>query len=154
MLMRSRRTTTRVLVAAASLAAVAAAILAVAASAQPGQRPNHPVRPFHLTKNCAHYFGGIGDYCTVTSSNLPALAGAAIFYMQEASATSLDSDTVIYAGSGNTATGHCSLDFTTGLGHCSIFGGTGTLDGLHASVDVSYISGSDWAWDGTYRFKN
>jgi hypothetical protein len=152
--MRSRRTSTRVLVAAASLAAVAASILAVAASAQPGQRPNHPVKPFHLTKNCQHYFGGIGEYCTVTSSNLPALADAAIFYMQEAGATSLDSDTVLYAGSGNSATGHCSLDFTTGLGHCDIYDGTGTLAGLHASVTVLYISGSDWAWDGTYRFKN
>ena len=152
--MRSRRASTRVLVAAASLAAVAAAILAVAASAQPGQRTNHPVRPFHLTKNCLHYFGGIGDYCTVTSSSLPALADATIFYMQEAGATSLDSDTVLYAGAGNSATGHCSLDFTTGLGHCDIFDGTGTLAGLHASVTVSYISGQDWAWDGTYRFKN
>lgn len=152
--MRSRRTSTRVLIVAASLAAVAAAILAVTASAQPGQRPNHATQPFHLTKNCAQYLGGIGDYCTVTSSNLPALADARIFYMQEAGATSLDSDTVIYAGSGNSATGHCSLDFTTGLGHCSIFGGTGSLEGLHASVVVSYISGSDWAWDGTYRFKN
>jgi hypothetical protein len=154
MLMRSRKTATRVLVTATSLAVIAAAILAVAASAQPGQRQYHPVKPFHLTKNCDNYFGGIGEYCTVTSSNLPALADAKIFYMQEAGATSLDSDTVIYAGSGNSATGHCSLDFTTGLGHCSIFGGTGTLEGLHASVEVSYISGNDWAWDGTYRFKN
>jgi hypothetical protein len=152
--MRSYKAWTRVLVAAASLAAVAAAILAVAASAQPAQRPNHPVKPFHLTKNCQHYFGGIGEYCTVTSTNLPALEDASIFYMQEAGATSLDSDTVIYAGSGNSATGHCSLDFATGLGHCDIFDGTGTLAGLRASVTVSYISGFDWAWDGTYRFKN
>ncbi len=136
--MRSRKTATRVLVAAASLAAIAAAILAVAASAQPGQRANHPVKPFHLTKNCDHYFGGIGDYCTVSYSNLPALpSDADIFYAQPAGATSLDSDTILYAGPGNTATGHCSLDFGTGLGHCSIFGGTGTLEGLHASVEVS-----------------
>ncbi len=153
--MRSRKTATRVLVAAASLAAIAAAILAVAASAQPGQRADHPVRPFHLTKNCDNYFGGIGDYCTVGYSNLPALPrDADIFYAQPAGATSLDSDTLLYAGPGNTATGHCSLDFGTGLGHCSIFGGTGTLEGLQASVEVSHISGNDWAWDGTYRFKN
>jgi hypothetical protein len=45
------------------------------------------------------------------------------------------------------------LPFPTGPGHCELFGGTGTLEGLHASVVVTYISGTNWAWDGTYRFK-
>ena len=151
--MRSHKTLTRVLVAAASLAAIAAAILAVAASAQPGQRPNHRVQPFHLEKNCDYYFGGIGDYCTVSTTNLSALSGGTIFYVQAAGETALDSDIAIYAGSGNTATGHCFLPFPTGPGHCEIVGGTGTLEGLHASVVVTYISGNNWAWDGTYRFK-
>lgn len=66
--------------------------------------------------------------------------------------TSLDSDIILYAGSGNTATGHCALDFATGLGRCTLSGGTGTLDGIRARVDVSYVGGSDWAWDGRYRF--
>jgi hypothetical protein len=152
--MRSYRASTRFLVAAASLVVVAGMVFAVAASAQSGPRPDHPVRPFHLEKNCDHFFGGIGDYCTVSRTNLPALTGGTIFYVQAAGETALDSDIVIYAGSGNTATGHCALDFLTGLGHCSLFGGTGALEGLHASVDVSHISGNDWAWDGTYRFKN
>ena len=101
-----------------------------------------------------NYFGGVGEYCTVTSSNLPALADAKIFYMQEAGATSLDSDTVIYAGSGQQCNRPLLARLPTGLGHCDIFDGTGTLAGLHASVTVSHISGYDWAWDGTYRFKN
>jgi hypothetical protein len=151
--MRSYKAWTRVLVAAALLAAVAAAILAVAASAQSGQRLSHPVRPFHLEKNCDHFFGGIGDYCTISTTNLPALSGGTIFYVQAAGETALDSDILIYAGSGNTATGHCFLPFPTGPGHCELFGGTGTLEGLHASVVVTYISGTNWAWDGTYRFK-
>ena len=30
--------------------------------------------------------------------------------------------------------------------------GTGTLKGFHASVDVTYVSGADSDWDGTYLF--
>jgi hypothetical protein len=150
--MRMLRVPTRALLVAASLV-VAASVLSVAASAQPGSRANHGARPFHLTKNCLGYEGQIGGYCTVTSSNLPAIGvGARIFYMQAAGQASLDSDIVLYAGSGNTATGHCALDFATGLGLCTLSGGTGTLDRLHARVDVSHLGGYDWAWDGTYRF--
>jgi len=88
------------------------------------------------------------------SSNVPAITvGTKIFYAQAAGPTSLDSDVILYAGPRNTATGHCALDFATGLGQCRLFGGTGTLDGIRARVDVSYISGDDWAWDGTYRFR-
>jgi hypothetical protein len=32
--------------------------------------------------------------------------------------------------------------------------GRGTLDGFHARVDVSALGGNNWAWDGTYRFRN
>ena len=64
----------------------------------------------------------------------------------------LDSDVILYAGPGKTATGHCALDFATGLGRCTLSGGTRTLDGIRARVDVSYLGGVDWAWDGTYRF--
>jgi hypothetical protein len=30
--------------------------------------------------------------------------------------------------------------------------GTGTLSGFHASVDVTYVSGADFDWNGTYVF--
>jgi hypothetical protein len=150
-----RKTPTRVLVAATSLVAVAASILAVTASAQSGARANDRARPFHLTKTCppSQYQGQIGGYCTVTSSNLAAIrVGTKIFYAQAAGPTSLDSDVILYAGPGNTATGHCALDFVTRLGECTLSGGTRTLDGIRARVNVSYVSGYDWAWDGTYRF--
>ena len=101
----------------------------------------------------SQYQGQIGGYCTVTSSNVAAITvGTKIFYAQAAGPTSLDSDVILYAGPGNTATGHCALDFATGVGRCTLSGGTRTLDGIHARVDVSYLGGSDWAWDGTYRF--
>ena len=150
-----RKPPTRVLVVATSLVVVAASVLAVTASAQSGARANHRARPLHLTKECppSQYQGQIGGYCTVTSSNVAAITvGTKIFYAQAAGPTSLDSDIILYAGSGNTATGHCALDFATGLGRCTLSGGTGTLDGIRARVDVSYRGGSDWAWDGTYRF--
>ena len=152
--MRKLRVPTLALVVAAFLV-VAASVLSVAASAQPGPRANHGARPFHLTKNCIDYHGEIGQFCSVTSSNLAAIGvGSKIFYMQEPGSTSLDSDIVIYAGSGNTATGHCFLDFATGRGLCTLSGGTGTLDKVHARVDVSHLGGFDWAWDGTYWFNN
>jgi hypothetical protein len=151
-----RKAPTRVLVVATSLVVLVAAVLAVTASAQSGARANHRARPFHLTKACpsSQYAGQIGGYCTVMSANVAAITvGTKIFYAQAASSTSLDSDIILYAGSGNTATGHCALNFLTGLGHCTLSGGTGTLEGIRASVDVSHLDGDNWAWDGTYRFR-
>ena len=152
-----RKTPTRVLVAATSLLAVAASVLAVTASAQSGARANDRTRPFHLTKECptSTYQGQIGGYCTVTSSNLAAIrVGTKIFYAQAAGQNSLDSDVILYVSRGNTATGHCDLDFLTGLGQCTLSGGTRRLDGIRARVDVSYLGDVDWAWDGTYRFSD
>ena len=148
-----RKTPTRVLVAATSLLVVAASVLAVTASAQSGAA-NHRTRPFHLTKECSEYSGGIGAYCTVTSSNLAAIrVGARIFYAQAGAPDgSLDSDVILYAGRGNTATGHCAVD-PAGSGRCRLSGGTGTLDGIRARVVVSHLGGPDFAWDGTYRFR-
>jgi hypothetical protein len=151
-----RKTPTRVLVVATSLVVVAASVLAVTASAQSGAGANHRAQPFHLTKTCppSQYQGQIGGYCTVTSSNLAAITvGTKIFYAQAAGQNSLDSDVILYVSRGNTATGHCELDFLTGVGRCTLSGGTRTLDGIRARVDVSYLGGYDWAWDGTYRFR-
>lgn len=149
------RAPARVLVVAVSLLVVAASVLAVTASAQ-SSRANNRARPFHLTKECppSTMQGQIGDYCTVTSSNVAAIpVGTNIFYAQAAGPTSLDSDVILYAGPGKTATGHCELEFATGLGECTLSGGTRTLDGIRARVDVSYLGGYDWAWDGTYRMR-
>jgi len=150
--MRSFRVSTRFLVVAASVLVVAASVLPVTASAQSGS-PRHRARPFHLTKECSEYAGGIGSYCTVTSSNVAAITvGTRIFYAQAPGPDTLDSDVILYAGRRNTATGHCTVDNESGNGRCRLFGGTGTLDGIHARVDVSYLGGPNFAWDGTYRF--
>ena len=148
------RAPTRILMVAVSLLVVVASVLAVAASAQSGSQPNHPNRPFHVTKECSEYAGGIGSYCTITSSNVAAIAvGSRVFYAQAPGPTSLDSDVILYAGSGNTATGHVVLDFAAGTGLLTLSDGTGTLQGITARADVSYLGGPNWAWDGTYRFR-
>ena len=108
----------------------------------------------HVTKECSAYSGGAGEFCTITSSNLKAIeVGSRIVYTQAAGATSLDSDIVLdLPGPGNNkAFGHCRLDFATDRGLCTLSGGTGKFTHIHARADVSRLSATDWAWDGTYN---
>jgi hypothetical protein len=151
--MRRLRAPTRVLVVAASLLVVAGSLFVVTASARSGSQSHHR-RALHVTKECSQYTGQIGSYCTITSSNVAAITvGTRVFYAQAAGPSSLDSDVILYAGPGNTAAGHCALDFETGLGLCTFSDGTGTLERFSARANVSYLGGPNWAWDGTYRFR-
>ena len=120
-----------------------------ASNAQNGQ--------LHVTKQCSQpkYQGAAGQFCTITSSNLEEIkVGSRVFYDQDAGVPDglLDSNVVLDAGNGNRAVGRCTLDLGTGLGLCTFSDGTGQFAGFQARVNVSYISGADWAWDGTYRF--
>jgi len=106
----------------------------------------------HVTKECSGYTGLAGSFCTITSSNLKAIeVGSRIVYLQPADLfTPAGSDVVLDTpGPGNNAAfGNCSL----GLGLCTFWGGTGKFTWFHANVDVSYLGGPDWAWNGTYSF--
>jgi hypothetical protein len=113
----------------------------------------------HVTKECAAYHGQAGEVCTITSSNLDAIeVGSRVVYAQAAdflsSPPSLDSDVVLdLPGPGNnTAFGHCHLNFATNSGLCTFSGGTGKFTQFHASANVSYLGGPDYAWNGTYSF--
>jgi hypothetical protein len=107
----------------------------------------------HVTKECSAYTGLVGSYCTITSSSLKAIkVGSRVVYAQAAGATSLDSDVTLVVGREKVAFGHCQLDFATGVGLCTFSGGTGELRGFQARVDVSYLGGPNWAWNGTYAF--
>ena len=107
----------------------------------------------HVTKECSSYTGQAGDFCTITSSSLKAIeVGSRVVYESAAGATSLDSDVALVVGPGNTAFGHCRLEFATGVGLCTFSGGTGKFNHFHASAAVSYLGGPNWAWDGTYSF--
>ena len=75
----------------------------------------------HVTKTCppSTYTGAAGDFCTVTSSNVPEIeVGSRVVYAQAAdfSTLSLDSDVRIdVPGPGNnTAFGHCHVDLALG----------------------------------------
>jgi hypothetical protein len=144
---------TSVLVVAAVFSLAALVVFVSAASSQNGVP--RATKAFHATKDCAGFTGLVGAFCTIRSSNVKALkAGSKIFYFQKASKTALDSDTVVYAGRGSVATGHCLLRFKTGVGLCTISDGTGTLAGFRARVRVTADSSiaNLWHWDGTYSF--
>ena len=111
----------------------------------------------HVEKDCSTYFGRAGDFCTITSSSLKQLEGARITYASNAAFPLLDTDVVVDPpGPGNNkAFGHCALNLVTGVGRCTLAGGTGKFTWIHASVAVSRVgdpTSTDFAWDGTYSF--
>lgn len=108
-----------------------------------------------LTKDCSAYAGRAGDSCTITSSSLDAVeVGSTIVYASGAVGTSLDTDVVLdLPGPGNNrAFGHCTLDLATGIGACTLAGGTGKFTWLQATVAVSHLGGPNFGWVGTYAF--
>ena len=140
------------------LVAVAVLLVVLGFSVSAASSQNQAARgtkEFHATKDCSGFTGLVGAYCTIRSSNVKALkVGSKIFYVQVAGKTALDSDTIIYVKRGSVATGHCLLRFATGVGLCTISGGTGTLAGLNLRVRVTASSSIPklWHWDGTYSF--
>ena len=112
-------------------------------------------RRLHVEKDCSDYNGAAGQFCTITFSNLSEIkVDSTVVYDQAAGIPSglLDSNVVLDAGNGDRAVGRCTLDFATASGLCTFSDGTGQLTGFHARVDVSYLGGYNWAWDGTYSF--
>lgn len=119
------------------------------ASAASGKNGN-----LHVTKVCPDYKGAAGQFCTITSSNIPEIkVGSKVFYDQAANIPTgmLDSNVILDAGSGNRAVGRCTLDLGTYKGLCRFSDGTGDLAEFRARVDVSLGSGVFY-WDGTYSF--
>jgi len=111
----------------------------------------------HVLKNCTTFTGAAGEYCTITSSNVPEIkVGSKVFYDQAAGTPAglLDSNVVLDAGGGNRAVGRCTVDLGTGLGLCTFSDGTGQLTGFQARVDVTPpTDGVNWHWKGTYNFR-
>jgi hypothetical protein len=136
------------------LALVVAGSIAAAANAHDGPGSADSRRgALHVTKECSEYTGLADSFCTITSSNLPAIkAGSRVVYLQAAGATSLDSDVVLVVGPGNYALGHVTLDLATGTGEITFSGGAGQFTTFHARADVSQLGGPNVAWDGKYRF--
>ena len=145
---------TGVLVVAAGFCTLAGLVFFVSSAASQNGVPR-ATKAFHATKDCSGFTGLVGAYCTIRSSNVKALkVGSKIFYVQVASRTALDSDTVIYVERGSVATGHCFLS-SAGPGLCTMSDGTGTLAGFRFRVRVTADASVPglFHWDGTYSFK-
>ena len=109
---------------------------------------------FHATKECSEYKGGVGQFCTITSSSLKEIpVGTRVYYHSAAGAT-LDSDITLDPPKpgNNTASGHVFLDFATMSGRVTLNGGTGKFSKISASAAVTHLKDANWAWDGTYSY--
>jgi hypothetical protein len=114
----------------------------------------------HITKECSHYNGAAGSFCTITASNVAAIpAGSTVYYTQaavnpaspEGTALGLDSNVVVFVSAGHWATGRCTLG-TTFSGLCTFSDGVGSLAGFHGRVAVTPTGGPNFSWTGTYGF--
>jgi hypothetical protein len=108
-----------------------------------------------VTKECSQFTGLADSFCTITSSNLPAITvGSRIVYLQAAGATAVDSDAILVVGPGDFALGHVVLNRLTHRGVITFSGGTGKFTWFHARIvvtrDLSTPFG--WFWNGDYRF--
>jgi hypothetical protein len=109
----------------------------------------------HVTKECSQYQGQAGQFCTLTSSNIPWIrAGMRVVYADPANfnTLTLDTDVALSAGHGSTADGHVTLNTATALGTVTFDGGTGVFAKFHASASVTVDGDGVWHWDGTYSF--
>jgi hypothetical protein len=111
-----------------------------------------PQLPLLLTKTCDAI-----DHCTVITSQAgPIPVDSQAFYSGPLLESRTTSGVVIRTPSGDTATGHCSVSYKTGLGTCVFTRGTGALAGFHANLKVSSDFVSDpagvFTWDGQYHF--
>jgi hypothetical protein len=141
-----------------ALMAAGAMTPATGLAGDPGSRRTGDV---HIIKECSHYTGAAGSYCTITESNVAELpTGSLVNYDQgiyvPASGSFprglLDSNVVLDAGNGNAAIGRCTLNGANNLGVCTFTDGTGNLAGFHARVNIAPTTGAYYSWIGTYHF--
>jgi hypothetical protein len=139
------------------LVAVAGTIVALTAAltvSVPSVLASSATHTLAIVKDCSGTMTGkVGEYCTVTSSNVPAIPkGTKVVYSGPVISSSvfLSSTVIIKASPKNTATGYCMVDLHTGIGMCTFWKGTGTLAGFHAVIHGSSESPTAYHWDGFY----
>jgi len=134
------------------------ASVSVSASGNAGDGEDSPrAGTFHAVKNCAQYSGLAGGFCTLTVSTLKQIpVGTKVVYTDAATATAVITDVTLVPPSpgNNVAFGHVDLNRVTRTGNASFSGGTGKFQHFTASVVITYLSGRNWAWDGTYSFSH
>jgi hypothetical protein len=134
------------------LVVATAGFVATAGSAGPTKRSG----ALHVTKQCSEppYDGTVGSYCTILSSNIPAIEpDMRVVYLAPLGPGGLDSDLALGSGQG-TALGHVVLNTSVNppSGRITFSVGTGRFRGFRARAAVSVDGDGIWHWDGTYRF--
>jgi hypothetical protein len=134
------------------LAIAAAGVVATGGSATSTERSG----ALHVTKQCSDppYDGTVGSFCTITSSNIPAIEpGMRVVYLATPGSGVLDSDLALGFGQGS-ALGHVVLDLTKTppSGRITFSAGTGKFSRFRADAAVSVDGAGVWHWDGRYRF--
>jgi hypothetical protein len=148
-----RRSPTRVLAIATTILALAALALALAPTALASSARSGAL---HIAKECSHFTGLAGSYCTITKSNLRAIpVGSNVIYFQAAPADPTApqiSDLAVVVGVGNYALGRVDLPGLTGV--VKLSGGAGKFARFDARVVVTCEPPDAviCRWDGTYRF--
>jgi hypothetical protein len=142
---------------AAKVAAVTVVLLAllVGSSTALADPASPRAGALHVTKECSEYQGQAGQFCTITSSNIPWIkAGMRVVYEDAANFTTLmlDTDVVLSAGHGSAANGHVTLNLASKVGTVTFDGGKGAFAKFHGSADVTVDGDGVWHWDGTYSF--
>ena len=127
------------------LAAGITAVSALAIASKAGNSPRSGA--LHVTKECSEYSGAAFSFCTITSSSVNALTvGSKVVYLQAPGASSLDSDIVIVVGPGKFARPrHARFRNRNRRDHD--LGWDRPVYVVHAKADVTYLGGTDWAWD-------
>src|SRR5207248_6449862 len=111
----------------------------------------------HVVKECSQYNYTAGSFCTITASNVgPIEVNSKVYYDQAAGTPAglLDSNVVLDAGAGNRAFGRCSVELSTFAGLCTFSDGTGQFAGFQARINVTYLGGPNYGWNGTYSFSS
>lgn len=137
-----------------SCLAVASTILLLAVLVGSASAGN-ALQPLHITKECSQFTGEVPSFCTITSSNLPAIpVGIKVLYWGPVltDPNFVSSRAVLRAGHGNKAFGYCQTIADPYHGTCTFWRGIGALSGFHASVDVTVDSDGLFHWDGAYLF--
>ena len=144
---------------AARVASVAVVVLAllVGSSAAVAGSGSPRAGALHVTKECSEYQGQAGQFCTITSSNIPWIrAGMRVVYADAANFGTtppmLDTDVVLSAGRGSAAYGHVTLNIATAQGTVVFDGGTGAFAKFQGSANVTVDADGVWHWDGAYSF--
>jgi len=130
----------------------AAGVVAITGPAGAAERSGD----LHVTKECPEYHGLAGEFCTITSSNIPAIRrGMKVRYASGVDPATgvLDSDLVLDGPGPNAAFGHVVLNAMTFVGVVTFSGGTGRFRGFHAGpLAVACPDFPACSWDGSYAF--